>query len=156
VQQLIFEPLAEAVFTVDCMIMSLIMPAKLARHLTASSIISSTISAAHWFGRLMRPDDMLIGLPRAYISKKRSTTATLAGRHLHHCGFVYHLLRHNALLAAEYFKLVFQRHMALSLQLADFISAILLPVSDVWSYGCAERSTGPYGRPDGAIESGFD
>jgi hypothetical protein len=65
-------------------------------------------------------------------------------------------LRHNALLATEYFKLVFQRHMALSLQLADFISAILLPVSDVWSYGCAERSTSPYGRPDGAIESGFD
>ena len=35
-----------------------------ARHWTASFIISSTTSAADWFGRLMRPDAMLMGLPK--------------------------------------------------------------------------------------------
>jgi hypothetical protein len=51
---------------------------------------------------------------------------------------------------------MFERNMALGLQLDDLVSAVLLPIQDVWSCGCAERSTGPNGRPHSAVEPGFD
>ena len=49
-----------------------------------------------------------------------------------------------------------QWDMTLGLQLTNLISAVLLPISDVWSYGCAKRPTSPDGRSDSAIKSSFD
>lgn len=81
---------------------------------------------------------------------------SLIGYRLHHCRLLYHLLRHKALLAAEYFKLMFERNMALVLQMDDLISTVQLPIPCVRSCGCTEWSIGPNGRSDGANKSGFE